>query len=412
MLWHLKTWIFFIISLPGIRVAKLSDYLDRLASSDYHKHSRPFEDAGPVNITLSVFINHFGSFDAINMAYVIDLNLRQSWTDPRLAFDDITEYVDLGYHAAHLIWTPDTCFRNAIKSYAHETPVPNRMIRLMPNGRILYSQRLWLKLYCHMDLRYFPLDQQTCFMAMESFGHTTKDVVFRWKAYKPVVFNSDLELPEFSTNMTTTVRNCEKLYEGIGVHPCRMASFLLTRQYGYYFIQIFTPKILTVMLSWVSFWLDPNASPARISLGLLTVLTISGQSVAIMYRLPNVSYIKVIDVYVSVCLTFVFAAALEFAVVNYLVRQDHARTWKKAIDTSKINNTLMKILKEHTKTNSMTSSEIQSHIENTSEGDRAKKKRTMKIYEKVDVGSRIAFPAIFAIFNFIYWLVAFQIFDY
>ena len=47
-------------------------------------------------------------------------------------------------------------------------------------------------------------------------------------------------------------------------------QFYLKRSYGYYLAQVYIPSILVVILSWVSFWLDIDAVPARISLGLLT----------------------------------------------------------------------------------------------------------------------------------------------
>ena len=60
-----------------------------------------------------------------------------------------------------------------------------------------------------------------------------------------------------------------------------------------------------------------NVFPA----GLLTVLTITTQSTGISQRLPKVSYVKAIDVWMSMGLVFVFGAIIEYAIVNVLDRK-------------------------------------------------------------------------------------------
>jgi anionic glutamate receptor len=87
---------------------------------------------------------------------------------------------------------------------------------------------------------------------------------------------------------------------------------------------------MLVIVSWVSFWLDQNAIPARVSLGVTTLLTMATQTSGINASLPPVSYTKAIDVWTGVCLTFVFGALLEFALVNYASRSDmHRENMKK-----------------------------------------------------------------------------------
>lgn len=99
-----------------------------------------------------------------------------------------------------------------------------------------------------------------------------------------------------------------------------------TRKYGYQLIQEFIPSALIVMLSWVSFWISLDAVPARISLGLLSVLTMTTQSSGSRANLPGVSYIKAIDIWMSVCMLFVFAALIEYALVNVLDRKQRRRS--------------------------------------------------------------------------------------
>lgn len=71
------------------------------------------------------------------------------------------------------------------------------------------------------------------------------------------------------------------------------------------------------MLSWVSFWINHEATSARVALGITTVLTMTTISTGVRSSLPRISYIKAIDIYLVTCFVFVFAALLEYAAVNY-----------------------------------------------------------------------------------------------
>ena len=79
--------------------------------------------------------------------------------------------------------------------------------------------------------------------------------------------------------------------------------------------------MLVVLLSWVSFWIDLESVPARISLGILTMLTITTQSSG-QGRFPAVSFTKAIDVWMATCLVFVFGSFIEYSIVNVLARRE------------------------------------------------------------------------------------------
>src|SRR6218665_965020 len=106
-----------------------------------------------------------------------------------------------------------------------------------------------------------------------------------------------------------------------GAFPCLELQFVLRRDIGFFLIQVYVPSVLIVILSWVSFWINVDASPARVSIGLLTVLTTTTMSAGARSTLPRVSYIKAIDVWMIICLLFVFTSLIEYAVVNVLSRK-------------------------------------------------------------------------------------------
>lgn len=58
---------------------------------------------------------------------------------------------------------------------------------------------------------------------------------------------------------------------------------------GYYLIQMYIPSLLIVILSWISFWINMDAAPARVGLGITTVLTMTTQSSGSRASLPKVT---------------------------------------------------------------------------------------------------------------------------
>jgi len=43
---------------------------------------------------------------------------------------------------------------------------------------------------------------------------------------------------------------------------------------GYYVIQVYIPCVFLVMLSWIVFWMRPDDSASRLTVGITTILTI------------------------------------------------------------------------------------------------------------------------------------------
>lgn len=72
----------------------------------------------------------------------MDLNLRQKWQDERLRDPNITEALDLNDpKLLQAIWKPEVYFPNAKHAEFQFVTVPNILIRINPDGEILYMLR-------------------------------------------------------------------------------------------------------------------------------------------------------------------------------------------------------------------------------------------------------------------------------
>ena len=90
-------------------------------------------------------------------------------------------------------------------------------------------------------------------------------------------------------------------------------------------MQVYIPSSLIVVMSWVSFWLNRGAAPARVSLGVTTVLTMTTLMSSVNAALPKISYMKSIDIYLGVCFFMVFGALIEYACVGYTEKRIQLR---------------------------------------------------------------------------------------
>ncbi|XP_060566241.1 glycine receptor subunit alpha-2-like [Ruditapes philippinarum] len=365
----------------------------------YDKKIPPNQNTGDVDTQVKVhvemFIKSMFSISEMNMDYSMSLFLRERWIDDRLKFDtslNLTRLVlDLSFFET--LWLPDMFILNEKESDFHEVMVPNKLLHIYPDGTVQLSARVTGTFSCIMQLKRYPFDRQSCNFEVETYGQTTDIVKFFWSE-NPVVLAKDIQFPQFSLTEITPY-DCEKSYFGIAF-TCIGVQFELERNFEYHVVQIYIPSMLTVLLSWVNFWLDLDATPARISLGLLTVLTMTTQSASARSNLPRVSYIKAIDVYMAACITFVFLSLIEFAYVNVLVRVETRRNPSDGKANGK---------SSHGKIHQTTHDNytLDRHIflftcfkvQHLSYIGRAR---------LVDKVSRVIFPVVFLFFNITYWV--------
>ncbi|TRY54319.1 hypothetical protein DNTS_021297, partial [Danionella cerebrum] len=351
----------------------------------------------PVEDKVNIFINSFGSIQETTMDYRVNIFLRQRWNDPRLRLpaDFKSDALTVDPKMFQCLWKPDLFFANEKNANFHDVTQENILLFIFRNGDVLISMRLSVTLSCPLDLTLFPMDTQLCKIQLESFGYTTKDLVFMWQSGDPVQMD-EIALPQFDVKQEDIeYGNCTKFYPGTGAgdghsescqepkepndrvsplgqltgrclkvnsvneapfsksltgtshmhkllftttidlharseltllcflpkgyYTCVEVIFTLRRQVGFYMMGVYAPTLLIVVLSWLSFWINPDASAARVPLGILSVLSLSSECTSLASELPKVSYVKAIDIWMIACLLYGFASLVEYAVVQVML---------------------------------------------------------------------------------------------
>uniref|UniRef100_A0A3Q2PUU3 Gamma-aminobutyric acid type A receptor subunit beta3 n=1 Tax=Fundulus heteroclitus TaxID=8078 RepID=A0A3Q2PUU3_FUNHE len=444
------------VNEPG-NMSIVKETVDKLLKG-YDIRLRPDFGGPPVAVGMSIDVASIDMVSEVNMDYTLTMYFQQYWRDKRLAYIGIPLNLTLDNRVADQLWVPDTYFLNDKKSFVHGVTVKNRMIRLHPDGTVLYGLRITTTAACMMDLRRYPLDEQNCTLEIESYGYTTDDIEFYWKGGESAVTGvTRIELPQFSiVDYKLVSRN---VVFSTGAYPRLSLSFKLKRNIGYFILQTYMPSILITILSWVSFWINYDASAARVALGITTVLTMTTINTHLRETLPKIPYVKAIDMYLMGCFVMVFLALLEYAFVNYIFFGRGPQMQKKLAEKAeKANNErphghgniLLTTLEIHNEVaggeittsvadirnsqsmvqlDSTASTHIQYRKQSGGIGPRSASRHSLdrsaqmkrsrlrrrssqlkiKIPDLTDVNaidrwSRIIFPSVFSLFNLIYWL--------
>ncbi|KAK6040663.1 Neurotransmitter-gated ion-channel transmembrane region [Cooperia oncophora] len=236
-----------------------------------------------------------------------------------------------------------------------------------------------------------------------------------WFADGPIRYNPEIGLPEYHI-ISLEHDYCNGVFHYTH-HPqirpecdfsCLLGMVNLKRAIGFHLVQSYIPTALIVAISWVSFWIDRRAVPARVSLSFTTLLTLSTQGNGIRYALPPVSYAKAID--------YFYGAFFSVYAVHIwcLIGICHGEQLHEA-RANKYNTMAEKLQAGYGHKHAISASEYDSEYD---EGPMSLKRQfgknsTSLMYKAlrysrralaIDKAARFAFPSVFLLFNVVYWM--------
>ncbi|XP_054721372.1 glycine receptor subunit alpha-1-like [Uloborus diversus] len=295
---------------------KLSD----VVGPGYDNFQPPRIEGKPAHVSIQIEILNIRSVDVTVMSFIADIFLYKTWKDPRLRYPASKNLEQVALHPDWIkhLWTPDIYFHNAIEGKVLTTVIPYIYMFLKNDSTVLFGARLSLQFSCDMLLHNFPHDTQTCDIIVKSLTHTLSEMELHWNEKDSISVGDYIILPQFEFSEPHPAACDEYLYVGKhGSFACLRGEIKLSRRAGYYVINIYIPTILIVFMSMLTFWIPVDAVPGRVTLGVTSLLTIITKQY--QASLPSVSYVVALNVWLSVCIGFVFCSLLEYAAVVALL---------------------------------------------------------------------------------------------
>ncbi|GMT32046.1 hypothetical protein PFISCL1PPCAC_23343, partial [Pristionchus fissidentatus] len=312
------------------------DFLELINNdSVYNRYATPTQYDGKLLIDYRLafevatddrYYRGISSFRAQTMDFHLDMYFQQDWTDHRLAHNGTAPMLVRDMAVFKKMWHPDVYFANARSASFQTITDDNFLVWIYPSGRVWYDCRISASIMCDMNLWKFPLDSQQCAMRILSYAYPESQLRLKWTTHPglvPIEVNSDIRMPDMHL-VEVKEGYCNGTY-ATGVWSCMTATFNVDRQKMHHITQTYVPTGLIVVISWFNFWLDVDSAPARVSLSITTLLTISTQANTVRLALPEVSYMKAIDVWMGSCMAFVFGVMIEFTICHYAKNQELIR---------------------------------------------------------------------------------------
>nr|BAX77796.1 pH-sensitive chloride channel 1 isoform 4 [Bombyx mori] len=291
-----------------------------LKNTRYDKRLLPPVD-GVLTVNVSVLLLSLASPDESSLKYEVEFLLQQQWYDPRLRYSNQSHYDYLNaIHHHEDIWLPDTYF--IMHGDFKDPIIPMHFaLRIYRNGTINYLMRRHLILSCQGRLNIFPFDDPLCSFALESISYEQSAITYVWKNDEDTLRKS----PSLTTLNAYLIQNqtipCPIKASWRGNYSCLKVDLIFTRDRAFYFTAVFIPGIILVTSSFITFWLEWNAVPARSMIGVTTMLNFFTTSNGFRSTLPVVSNLTAMNVWDGVCMCFIYASLLEFVCVNYVGRK-------------------------------------------------------------------------------------------
>ena len=333
LLWLLALYVQISIGVEtakGIFKCNPDKKLQACLPDEYSKFDFPSNN----EITISIEISEVVNINEKDFSITFACYLNVQWEENRLRLSsefgkeqagpginatmNPNIYVPINLELIKDIWLPNIFIYN-LKTYKEITVLDKLAgLWISADKNILYSQATHITFICPMRFDNFPMDTQVCKFQVGSYSYNDNVMRFRTEktGYLSPTGNSleldyDIKIGELKPEDT--------FYSAASLGNFSLAGFemVLHRHVSGYIITFYLPSGLFVIVSWISFLIPFDVIPGRMTLLVTLFLVLVNIFNAITTNSPKAEGLTAIEVWMLVCILFVFGALVEYAFILF-----------------------------------------------------------------------------------------------
>ncbi len=266
-----------------------------------------------VQVSILFFVYDFGEINQVLQKYNLNAVIGLQWQDPRLGFTPGSENEVRTVPLAQ-IWWPALEVANAINFELKS----DENVRVLPDGTVVYLERINPTLSSELNLQRFPFDRQELKFVIESEVYSAEELVLNVRD-KPSQWRQEAFLSEWNLEKITQRVVTTQLVSDADEFSQARFAIQIRRRAGFYIWKGFLPLFLITVVAWLSLWvplLNVPTGPLPLSIGAL--LTATTFIFTIAGTLPRISYLTFFDAFFLACYISIF---ITLAVNVYLTAQ-------------------------------------------------------------------------------------------
>lgn len=270
-------------------------------------------DGGPTEVRCVVGVLDVDDISDAHQSFTVNVFTAFRWKDPREAHGEPGSIKK----PVGEVWFPNLTFLNRQRLWSSL----GSFVEIEPDGEVVYRQQFWGDFSQPMNLHDFPFDQQEFNIQIVYAGSDEEGdlkLVATPEMDSFVTDNysvADWKIVDFGTHSKAL-----ELPTGVRV-PSFTLSFTAERLSQHYIIKVIAPLLMIILLSWVVFWLSPTEGGSQLGVAVTSFLTVIAYHVALGSKLPEISYLTRLDVFVFGGTIIVFLAMIEVVITTGLAQK-------------------------------------------------------------------------------------------